>query len=57
MIPRQVLEPDVRVAEYVNQIFAGKVEIVRRKLAFNVEKSRILVNKLLECVLTLFVIL
>lgn len=48
VISRQILEPDERVAEYVNQIFAGKVEIVRRKLAFDVEKSRILVNKLLE---------
>ncbi|ERL94503.1 hypothetical protein D910_11780 [Dendroctonus ponderosae] len=46
IIPREELEPDDRVAQYVDQIFADKVEIVRRKLAFDVEKSKIQVTKL-----------
>ncbi|XP_050303878.1 cilia- and flagella-associated protein 44 [Anthonomus grandis grandis] len=46
IIPREELEPDQRVADHVNKMFADKVEIVRKKLAYDVEKSKILVTKL-----------
>ncbi|XP_066257532.1 cilia- and flagella-associated protein 44 [Euwallacea similis] len=46
IIPREQLEPYDIVARYVDQIFHDKVNIVQRKLAFEVEKSKIQVTKL-----------
>ncbi|XP_066154142.1 cilia- and flagella-associated protein 44 isoform X2 [Euwallacea fornicatus] len=46
IVPRERLEPYDLVARYVDQIFHDKVNIVRRKLAFDVEKSKIQVSKL-----------
>ncbi|XP_030750373.1 cilia- and flagella-associated protein 44 [Sitophilus oryzae] len=46
IIPHADLEPDERVAEYVDQSFIDKIDIVNRKLAYDVEKSKIQVTKL-----------
>ncbi|KAL1505618.1 hypothetical protein ABEB36_005142 [Hypothenemus hampei] len=46
VIPKDQLVPDRRVAEYVDQIFSDKINIIKRKLAFDVEKSKIQLSKL-----------
>ncbi|XP_060530871.1 cilia- and flagella-associated protein 44 [Cylas formicarius] len=47
-IPREQLEPDDRVSAHLKNVLDEKIEIVKRKLGYDVEKSRVKVNKLLS---------
>ncbi|KAJ8927184.1 hypothetical protein NQ314_020460, partial [Rhamnusium bicolor] len=48
VIPREQLELDPRLTEYVDKGFNDKLALVKRKLAYDQEKSEILMNKLLK---------
>ncbi|CAG9840027.1 unnamed protein product [Diabrotica balteata] len=48
IIPRQELELDDRVLQYINNDFQSKLDLVKRKLAYDLEKSEVQMKKLLK---------
>lgn len=48
IIPKHQLELDSRVTAYINEELENKLALVRRKLAYDLEKSEVQMKKLLK---------
>lgn len=48
MISDPDLELDTRVTEHINEIFQNKLDLIKRKLAYDLERSDVQMKKLLK---------
>ncbi|CAG9858658.1 unnamed protein product [Phyllotreta striolata] len=48
IIPREDLEPDKRILDYVTQMFDNNIVVVRKKADYELQKSEVLMKKLLR---------